>query len=289
MRTIRTLLFFGALLAASHSLAKPAVQSLPAPTAQDLSGTRAMAMGDAFRAVASSNEAIYFNLAGMAQAPKYELDLAYAFGSGNDLSRFNGSIVDAKTTTFATGLAYTRLSGEGIDGEASGSVVNLGFGVPLSERVAFGFGFKYLSFARPDRTSAITGDVGLLIQPLDFITLGASVYNVIDVASREAPLQAGLGVAFGSDSSFRVAADAVMDFSFADEVRPSYHAGAEYLFDGLVLRAGFKRLDFEDRNYVSAGLGFVTTQAGLEAAYVQNLESKEGADRAFSFTLKFFL
>jgi len=284
-----SLSFFSCLVACLLAAPAFATPSLLAPNAQDLSGTRAMAMGDAFRAVASSNEAIYFNLAGMAQARKYEMDLAYAFDRGNDLSRFNGSIVDSKTTTFGTGLAYTRLTGSGIDGEASGSIVNLGFGVPLGERTAFGFGFKYLGFSEPERTQAVTGDVGLLVRPLDLLTLGAAAYNVIDVHSPEAPLRAGVGVAVGSDTTFRVAFDTVFDLSRADETSTSYHAGAEYLFEGLVLRAGFKHLADEGHSYASGGVGFVAPEGGLEAAYVQGLQGGHGADRTFSFSLKIFL
>ena len=263
---------------------------LPTPNAQDLSGTRALAMGDAFRAVATSNEAIYLNPAGMALASKYEIDLAYAFDRGDSLSRFNGSIVDSKTSRTATGLAYTQLSGDGLHGELSGSIVNLAFGVPLAERVALGFGFKYLGFSGPDRTNAITGDVGVLVIPVEWLTLGAVAYNVIDVNSREAPFRAGGGIAIGTDTSYRLAFDTVADFSDPDRVGVTFHAGGEYLFDGMMaVRAGFMRRDHEDRNFATAGLGFVSAAAAIEAAYVQSLESGQGPDRTFSFTLKFFI
>ncbi len=278
------------LLVALPGMAAADLSHLPTPNAQDLSGTRALAMGDAFIAVGSSNEAIYFNLAGMAQAIKYEIDLSYAFDPGDSLSRFNGSIVDSKSTNLATGLAYTRLTGEGAQGDVSGSIVNLGFAVPLGPRVALGFGGKYLGFSHPEHTNAITADVGLLVRPVDFVTLGAAGYNLIDVDSPEAPRQVGAGVAVGSDTSFRLAFDTRFDFADEDATRFSYHAGGEYLFDGLMaIRAGFKRFPDENRNFVSGGVGFISQAAAIEAAYVQNLRSGEGGDRIFSFTLKFFL
>jgi len=291
---MRTAIAF-ALAAIAVAPIRPAAAAdlpgLPTPSAQDLSGTRAMAMGNAFRAVGTSNEAIYLNPAGMALGTKYEIDLAYAFGRGDDLSRFNGSIVDSKTTRLATGLAYTRLTGDGVQGELSGSIVNLAFGLPLAERVALGFGMKYLGFSDPDRTNAVTGDVGLLVRPADWLSLGAVAYNVIDVNSREAPFRVGGGVAIGTDTSFRLAFDTVADFtSDPDRAALSFHAGGEYLFDGMMaIRAGFMRRDLDDRNFASAGLGFVSGAAAIEAAYVQSLEADEGPDRTFSFTLKFFL
>ncbi|AKU91784.1 hypothetical protein [Vulgatibacter incomptus] len=273
------------LLAASPSRAS----TIPTPNAQDLSGTRALGMGDAFIAVASSNEAIYFNLAGLAQAHKYEIDLVYAFDPGNDLSRINGSIVDSKSTRLATGLAYTHLKGDAAQGEVSGSIAHLGFGVPLASRVAFGFGIKYLGFSDPRHANAVTGDLGLLIRPVDFISIGGAAYNVIDIDSPEAPRKLGAGIAVGTDTSFRLAFDTVWDVSQAD-TGIAWHAGGEYLFDDFMpIRAGFKRLEREDRNYVSGGFGFISDRAGIEFAYVQSLRKGESSDRIFSFTLSFFL
>jgi hypothetical protein len=266
-----------------------AAQALPTPNAQDLSSTRALAMGDAFRAVASSNEAIYFNLAGMAQAPRYEFDLSYTFDDGNGLDVYNGSIVDAKSTTFATGLAYTKIDADRLDGH----IVHLGFGVPLGDRASFGFGLKYLNFdaPSPDETNAVTGDLGLLLRPHDLVAIGITTYNVIGVSSREAPRRAAAGVAVGTDTSFRLAGDVSFDFS-ADDTGISYHTGAEYLLVGAFpLRAGFKHLDMADRqdSYVSAGLGWMSAEAGIEAAYVQNLDGDRSEDRTFAFTFKLFL
>ena len=278
-----------AALAVLLASASAAAQAHPAPNAQDLSSTRALAMGDAFRAVASSNEAIYFNLAGMAQAPRYELDLSYAFNNVDDFDLYNGSIVDAKSTSFATGLAYSRIAASDLDGH----VVHLGFAVPLGDRASLGFGLKYLNFSdpSPDPTNAITGDVGLLLRPIDLLSIGITTSNVIGVSSREAPRRAAAGVAIGSDTSFRLASDVSFDFS-GEETGVSYHVGGEYLLLGeFPLRAGFKRLDFPGRqdNYASAGLGFVSTEAGIEAAYVQNLDGDRSKDRTFAFTLKLFL
>ncbi len=278
--SLRTSLAF----AATALLPAAAAAQVP-PNAQDLSSTRALAMGDAFRAVASSNEAIYFNLAGMALAPRYELDLAYGFNNGTDLDLYNGSIVDAKSTTLATGLAYSRLVADGLDGH----VANLGFALPIGNRAAVGFGLKYLNFSSPEDTNAITGDVGLLLKPIDLLSVGLAAYNLIDVSSVEAPRRAAIGVALGSDTTFRLASDVTFDFT-GDETGLTYHAGGEYLLVGAFpLRAGFKRLAETDRNYVSGGIGFIAPEAGLEVAYVQNIGEGQGEDRTFSFTLKFFL
>lgn len=277
------------LISAALLLAAPvAAQALPAPQAQDLSGPRALSMGDAFRAVSTSNEAIYFNLGGMAQTRRYEVDLQYGFNNGTDLDVYNASIVDG-TSGVATGLAYSRLTGEGDVTSLDGHVVHLGFGLPVGQMVGLGFGLKYLNFDDPERTNAITGDLGLFIKPSQWLSFGGALYNVIDVHSPEAPRRAGLGASVGSDLSFRLAADAVFDLSGDDTVE-SWHLGGEYLLAGsFPLRAGFKRLSDGNRNYASAGVGFVASNIGLDFAWVQGLNGGESSDRLFSFALKFFL
>ena len=248
-------------------------------------------MGDAFRAVASSNEALFFNVAGLAQAEKYEIDAGYALNrSVTDLSRLDFSVTDSRTSRVAAGLAYTRLTGDGTSGPTEGHIGTLGMAFPFSDVAAFGLSVKYLSFERPDPTNAVTGDLGLFVKAGEWVRVGAAAYNVVDVTSREAPLGAGGGVSIGNDLDFRAAFDAAFDLSRNDETPLSLHAGAEYLAGGAFpLRAGFKRYDAEDRNYLSFGTGYLTPEFGLEGAFVQNLTDAESADRLFSFTLKLFL
>src|SRR3954469_20044087 len=104
-------LLTAALLAAAAvpALAGAAELRVPTAGAASITGTRPQGMGDAFRAIASTNEAIFFNLAGMAQARKYERDASYPRDPGTHLTRFQASVVDAQTSRFATGVAYTRI------------------------------------------------------------------------------------------------------------------------------------------------------------------------------------
>lgn len=274
-----------ALLAGLAALLLPGVAAAQLRNAQDISTTRSLAMGDAFRAVADSNEAIYFNLAGTAMRPRYEFDLVYGFNDGSGLDVYNGSIVDGKSTSFATGIAYTRLTADGM----SGHLAHLGFGLPLGPNAAFGFGFKYLNFSRPEETNAITADIGLLLQPHPLVAVGLAAYNVIDVYSREAPLKAAAGIALGSQTSVRLASDVTFDFS-DDETAFTFHAGGEYLLLGAFpLRVGFKRLDREGVDYVTGGIGYVSPTWGFDFAYVQNVEEGQGDDRTFAFAFKMFL
>lgn len=274
------------------ALAAPpaAARELPTPGAGDVSRARALAMGGAFRAVATSNDAIFSNLAGMAIGRRYALDGNFTLNPASDLRQWSASVVDSKTSAIAAGAAYTSIRGEGFEGDARGSMVNLGIAVPLAAFGALGFGGKYLSFSSPDPTHAITADVGLLIRLAGRLTAGAIAYNVIDIDSTEAPFGAGFGLSYGDDASLRLATDVALDLSRKDATPATLHAGGEYFVaGGLPLRLGFRRDVESSKNHVSGGLGFVAPTFGIDLAYVQGLDPEVPSDRTFSFTLGLFL
>ena len=280
----------GILLGLATALwAAPALAFDP-PAAGDLFGTRSLATGNAFRAVGTSNDTLFFNPAGVVITRRYEIEGHYGFSPGDRLQLWHASVVDSKTTTVGAGIGYSHISGAGAPGDSSGSVVNLALGFPLSSRVAFGLGLKYLGFARPEETNSITADAGLLVRPLPGLSLGVVGYNLVDVASAQAPMRVGGGVSIGHDATFRFSADAVFALEESDPFGNTYHAGAEIFFDEVLpIRLGAERRDKEDRNFVTAGLGLVSEVAALDLSFAQGVGSGHSEERIFAFALKLFL
>jgi len=285
MRTwLTALTVIAATLGAAPALA------LDPPAAGDLFGTRSLAMGNAFRAVGTSNDTLFFNPAGLVATRRYEIDGHYGFSPGERLGLWHASIVDSKTANVGVGIGYSHLSGKGALGESNGSLVHLGLGIPLASRVAFGVGFKYLGFTRPEDTNSVTADLGLLVRPVPFLSLGLVAYNVIDVGSEQAPMRAGGGVSIGSDASFRLSFDAVFALEERDPFGTTYHLGGELFFDDVLpIRLGAERREKEDRNFLTAGLGLVSEVAALEASFAQGVGGGHSDERIFGFALKLFL
>lgn len=281
--------FLAAIAATLTLFSTPAFAQAPPGTA-DLFGTRSLGMGNAFRGIASSNEALYLNPAGIAVGHRYQVDGTYGFTPGDKMRLLNVSVVDSKTAGVAAGVGYSHISGTGDTLDSNGSVVHFGLGFPVGSKVAAGVGFKYLGFSSPTDTNSVTADVGLLMQPFSLLSFGLVAYNVIDVASEQAPMRAGGGVALGSDTSFRLAFDAVFAMEEDDPLGTTYHAGGELLLDQtLPIRLGFERREGEDRNFVTGGVGILSQMAALEAAYAQGIGEGRGDERIISLTLKLFL
>lgn len=253
----------------------------------DIAGSRSFSMGDAFRAVGTSNDAILENPAAMSLAPHYEIDGFFSYDTGSPATYWNGSIVDASTLPMATGIAYTHLGSGSDAGRFSGSSTTLALSYPISDVLFVGVSGDWLDIGLAHPTNAITGDAAIIFKPIEFLTLTGIGYNLIDIHSPLAPREVALAAAIGSDSSFHVAADVVGNLETPSLVL-DYHLGGEYFLAQLfALRAGWMYDGLIEGHFLSTGVGLVLPSFGLDIGYRQQLI--QWTDRAVIFSIKFFL
>ncbi|MHB1844540.1 MAG: hypothetical protein ACYCWW_06865 [Deltaproteobacteria bacterium] len=281
-RTLLALILCG-LSGLAQAQLSPRNEYLPDAVA----GPRSIAMGDAFRAVGTSNDAIVLNPAALAITQRYEIDGFFGYAFSAPATYWNASIVDSTSTPVATGVSYTHLASGTTDERFSGSVLRLAFAVPLSEDIFIGLSGKWLNFGLADHADSITGDAALVIKPLEMLTLAAVGYNLIDVQSVLAPREVALAGAFGTDTSYNIAADIAANLSTPNLVF-DYHLGGEYLLAGLLaLRGGWMYDGLLDSHFLSGGVGLVTPGIGVDFAYRQQLGGWD--DRLIMLDVKFFL
>ena len=75
--------------------------------AQDFVGTRALSLGESYRAIATGNDAIYLNPAGLPLLKRYAIEAHYLMNLVDEKQAGHVSVVDARTLPLATGLAYS--------------------------------------------------------------------------------------------------------------------------------------------------------------------------------------
>lgn len=240
---------------------------------------RALATGDAQRAVSTGNDGIFVNPAGLAASRRYtfELDGVGDVHAGD--YGFGASVVDSVSSApVAAGAAYTRWELGLPTGERTeGNEVRIASAYPISQRILFGATGKYLGISGGGLdVHAWTFDAGFLITAGGF-RIGVTGQNLIPTNSRWAPLTGGLGVAFGSDDSFQLSLDTVVNL--ADSAHPAYSGrfGLEYLLgDAFPFRAGVmfdqptKALD------LTLGLGLVTSAFGVDVGWRHGLRQDGG-------------
>jgi len=260
----------------------------PAQAADDLQLTRPLGMGEAYRAVASSNDAIFLNPAGLSLFKRYAFDIQYLVTpdhgrkDGPEEHIFTTSVLDNQLGPFATGVAYTRVQRTG--DTKHGNRYDLAFAFPLGDMFHLGLDVKYLNFdrkGREDAVNAVSVDVGaLLVLPMGF-SLGVVGYNLTNTGDYlEHPMSMAAAVAWSPFRSLVIAFDWYANFQRLvdpeDMVGPKeqgyrYAVGAEYLLFGeVVVRGGYQYDDaspFGAEHWYSFGLGYVSEAFALDAGY----------------------
>jgi hypothetical protein len=285
----------------ASGLARADSASLGSYLPDSIAGARSLAMGNAFRAVGTSNDAIAENPAALALSKRYELGGLFALANGAPATYWGASVVDAATVETALGFSYTHVassqSGADPSGQRiSGSTTRVAFSYPLSDTLFIGAGLGWYTYsytASPTRPSAYlansaTPDVGLLLKPAEIITIAAVGYHLINVGNPVLlPRQLAGALAIGSDSTFHISGDILVNLT--DPNKPiDYHLGGEYLLSQiLALRAGYMFQGIPRANFLSGGFGLVVSSIGLDFAFSQNLGNAR--DHVFAFVLKGFL
>lgn len=278
-------LAFLALIAVAAAASGAEVQTY---TPSDLAGVRSIAMGDAFRAVGTSNDAIVDNPAALGLAPRYELDGMFGFAFGAPATFWNASVVDSNSSPLAMGVSYTHLASGTGDARFSGSDTRLALAVPLADFVFLGVSGNWLDFGMAQQINAITGDAALIVKPIDILTISGIGYNLIGVENNFlAPRKVALAAAVGTDATFHVAGDAVANLSTTSPIF-DWHLGGEYFLAGLVaLRAGWMYDGLINGHFLSAGAGIVVQGFAFDVAYRQQLI--QWNDNMIIAGIKFFL
>mgnify|MGYP001411582935 CR=1 FL=1 len=291
--------------------------------AQDFVGTRAKSLGGAYRAIATGNDAIYFNPAGLPQLPRYSPEAHYLTDFSLGQQDINISVVDSKSPFVSAGIGYA-FSGWDLNNEqiSRSHTATLALAVPLVPSIVnVGTGLKYVNLLDAlvgNPNNILSADLGMLVMIPGGLNLAAVGYNLVPVVSDRMPVSVGLGLAwnlgpfsalFGSTGT--VAGAMPNPAGVMQPLAPNsgplrdlglsvdYHypaqqsdrgvlsVGAEYLLMSFVpLRMGYEKDWDMDKQHLSAGAGCIFPSFAFDVAFRQNLDWV--SERQLSFALKFF-
>jgi hypothetical protein len=250
-------------------------------------GTRPSGMGDAYTAIASGPSAIFNNPAGVARAVTYAVEGGYEYNPGANV--LNVGIVDSKTNpSIAAGVGYSLLLGrDALDG-ITGHDIRLALGIPVvPDRVSLGVGGRYILMSQAiegeeetiEILNGLTLDAGAIFRLTQQIHAGLSARNLIPVCEQPicestAPTIIEGGLGFEAVQAFTVSVDVGIDIERDSNV--DVGAGAEYTIAGMVpIRVGYQRIGAEDRNILTAGLGYRSASAGVDFGYQVDLSDTD--------------
>ena len=249
-----------------------------------LVGAKSLAMGGAHRGLGTANDTLIVNPAGMAITRRYSSQVQYGYNTGDHISRVLISAVDSSTSPLAAGLGYTREWGNPTGVDLGMNRVYLGLAYALTPGIAVGMTGQnargnFLEGEARHRQNNFNGTAGAMISLGQRIGLGAVYENFVHIKEDEVmPSTLGLGASVNAFLA-TIAADYVIDMRPGQKRARTFGVGAEVLvMQHLALRGGY-RMGHQTsarvgplKKFVTAGLGLVSNQAGLELSAERGVE-----------------
>jgi hypothetical protein len=261
---IALLLFLAAASArAGNSILDPGA---PGPATVDLS--RATAMGGAGAAIATSNDALTLNPAGLSQARRYHFEIDGVYDSKFPAQGILASIVDSASTSVGSGLLFSRWGSGQPGGRGEGWGLGFAYSSTVGQGLYTGGQTKFLRYRGPDGlTAKWAQDIGVLSKRGSF-SWAAVVQNISTEKLPLAPLTGTVGLAWGEDTDWHLALDYKADFSDTAHVKHKGIAGLEVLVgESIALRGGATWDASAHQWWTSAGVGFLTEKGGLQLVW----------------------
>lgn len=239
-----------------------------APWATNVDLPRATAMGGAGAAIATSNDALTLNPAGLSQIRRYHFELDGMYDGHFPAQGVRASIVDSASAPVASGMLFTRWGAGQPTGRGEGWSLGFAYSGAVGHNLFFGGETKYLRFHTPDGLVAKWAqDVGFLSRKGGF-AWAAVLQNISLDKLPLFPLTATAALAWGTDTDWHLAFDYKADLSDSNHIKHKAALGGEVLLDeGFALRGGATYDATASLWWVSAGVGILTEKGGLQLVW----------------------
>jgi hypothetical protein len=276
------------VLCAGAALADNGVQDPGAPWPSSVDLPRSTAMGGAHAAIATGNDALAVNPAGLAQTRRYHFELDGMYDSRYPAQAVLVSLVDAASSAVATGLLFSRWASGQPSGRGEGWSLGLGYSGSVSPGIFVGGETKYLRFHTPDGfVQKFAQDVGFLARKGN-VAWAAVLQNISTEKIPLFPLTATAAVAWGTDTTWHLSFDYKADLSDTSNVKNKLALGGEVLVgESIALRGGGTWDTSAKQWWISAGAGLLTEKGGLQLVWRRRVEGPY--DQFFEGGLTIFL
>jgi hypothetical protein len=144
-----------------------------------------------------------------------------------------------------------------------------------------------------ERLNTVGVDVGAIVRVVasgnNLFNIGIVGTNLVPTNSLEAPMQLGVGAAYGFKKFLIADFDIVLDFDVPERKKMvNFHGGVEGFIAGkFAVRGGALHRMYWQATYVTLGFGYINPKVALEIAYGQQVQG--GVESQIGFSLRFFL
>lgn len=309
--SIGAFLFIGALLAGSAPRDAWAEDNKLLPAVVHAYGEydtpRSLAMGGALRALGNGTTAIFVNPANMPLTRLYHIDASGIIRPESTRAIGTATAIDSITSsTKVSGGAAFSVGLEDPNGlNRTFTDFRSAVAYPIADKVFIGLGFRYLRMIQdgygpldqmPSQSySPVSGgllqgkgqrdpfvdtwtlDAGLTVRIGQSLHIGLVGQNLTHPGHSLLPTTVGGGIGYGN-KDFSIEADGLVDFDSWTTATGRFMGGGEYLVANKVpIRIGYQYDQGANVHAVSGGIGYVSTEVGVELGLRRTLSTTVSA------------
>lgn len=279
------------LFCAPAALAQNSVLDPGAPWQGTVDMTRASGMGGAHSAIATGNDALIDNPAGIGQGRRYHFQLDGALISKFPSQNLIFSVVDSTSIpNVGSGILFERLASGQPGGRGEGWLAGVGYSYPVGS-FYFGGMSKYVRAHGPndDFTHQFMEDIGLLSKRGD-LSYSLVVRNLSLSAVPLFPLTGTVGFAYGSDADWHLAADYKSDLSDFSNIKHTLNGGFEVLLgESFPIRFGTSWDISHHLTSLTFGGGILTQSGGIQFVYRKRVHGESGIETMLEAGITLYL
>lgn len=255
------------------------------PVAEGYETGRGLALGLGARASAASTSALQYNAAGLTIGRLYHIETVVGYEPGTSRFSFGAALIDSYSSPIAMGVSYRYILGNGQYGHG-GMEGKVALALPIGDAFAIGVSGRYVSFWREGQVEGdtrgpfaegISMDASVRVSPVAGLHIAALGYNLIDHGTSLMPRHVGGSASYTIDNMVTLAFDGLADLStfynLDGSLRPEavFGGGIEVFVSGIPIRAGYSFDTGRDLHYVTAGLGYITDEFGIDVSWRQQV------------------
>lgn len=262
-----------------------------------LTNARGLALGNAMVACAAGTSAVWHNPAGITSAMMYTFDLGYGYEHKDSGHQLQLNLLDMKSNRYiGSGIGFIYENAR-IDGKTYHLThLRQGIAVPLADNLfSLGATVMYTNQQSGGKKliSQFSMDVGLMIRPLDWLSIGFAAQNLI-VGDHKAtmPRTVSTGIAISSlEWGINVMFDASFNLS-AEDIKKTvnYAVAVEYLVRQMVpLRLAYRYESLTGQQVIAAGVGYRNAKGivGVDVSYQHHFKTPQNDIVSSSLSLYF--
>lgn len=252
------------------------------PDLRDLMHARNIGMGGAYLSMGYGAETVTGNPAALAAYKRYQIEASGLWDVPNGMGMGTLALADS-TNPVAAGISYQFVTFGGLQRRWA-HITTMALSYALGDWIFLGVSGRHHIIVGATNTNSITMNAGLLIRPVQFLSIGISGHNLIYNFNPDITRYFAVSASALLFNQLTPAFDLRADFN-GPTPRFAYHGGLEWLIAMTVpIRAGYQYDGIQNHHYVSGGIGWFAEGSGVDLAYRHEIGGAEG--RLLSLTLK---